>query len=66
MSLSDLVFGNEESSVCGIVDDNFSHIEWNENDWAYGCTFFGKGLDIETSNHECYTTCAANQGKFLK
>lgn len=68
VSLSDLVFGNDESSVCGLVDDNISHIEWNENGWANGCTFMGPSLDIATTggHHECYAICASNQGKCLK
>lgn len=66
VSESDRIFSIDESDVCGIVEDNFSHIDWNENDWAYGCVFLGKGLDIQTRNQDCYTKCASTEGKCLE
>lgn len=67
MSTSDIVLGNHESDVCGIIVDNVSHIEWNENDWAYGCMFLTDSLldSITSLNHDCYTKCAATTGKCL-
>lgn len=54
---------NNPSDACGIVD-NLSNIEWNENDWTYGCEFQGNYLaDLETSDLECYTTCNSTRGK---
>lgn len=63
--MSDAHKSFDKLAVCGIVD-NFSHIEWNENDWAFGCDFWENDLaNVETGSNECYNRCASDDGSSI-
>lgn len=59
---SDAFISHDKESVCGIVE-NDSHINWNANDWAFGCAFWENDLsDIRVSGEDCSSRCVSTKG----